>query len=831
MYMAPGRHSRRNCGKGDNMKVSFNWIREYVELPADLTMEKLAFDLTMRTVEVEGWENLATAFKKIVAGRIVAVDPHPQADRLRVVQVDVGEFDDQGALKPAQVVCGGSNLEVDQMVILARPGSWVRWHGEGELVELKTSKLRGVMSEGMICASAEVGLENLFPSEDDHLIVDLAGVPCQPGDNMATVLHLDDQILEIDNKSMTNRPDLWGHYGIARELAAIYGCPLKPLPVFKPKADLPAYPVVIENPDLCRRYAAMVISDLVNEPSPLWLQIALFKVGLRPINNLVDITNYVMLAVGQPTHGFDRSHVKYEIRVRTARKGEVLELLDGKKLQLNGTDLLIADRETPLGLAGIMGGKNDSVLPETTEIVLEIANFAPRSLRRTTQAFGLRTEASSRFEKHVDTQRVDQGLGLAAKLFAELIPGARITAFSDVCPQPTQPPVIEVTLSFLSKRLGSPVTAADVTKSLAPLGFTVEADGDLLKVATPSWRGTGDVTLPDDILEEVARMIGYANFAYHAPAIMLEKPINQRGRQLDRSLREYLAFRCGFQEVFTYPWIEDRYHEAAGLELADLLAISTPPSPDNSRLRSSLVPAMLETLATNLRYFDAFRVFEQTQVFRQGTMSPSIPQEVLPLQERRLAGALAGNDAAQLFFEAKGIIASMGRYCQMKGVLSFERVTEPIWAEKKVWLNILLDGEVIGTVGLLSMKTMKAAGIKNAQAVVFELNVEKMEARPSRTNAFHPLPQFPLVEQDLSMLLDENVKWMDIEALVKPLVKDISYVEEYRGKQVPEGKRSLMLRVHLGSDEGTMTSEQIEEGMKRVMKKLQKQFGAEIRGV
>ncbi len=813
------------------MKVSFNWIREYVDLPADLTMEKLAFDLTMRTVEVEGWENLAEAFHNIVAAKIVAVDPHPQADRLRVVQVDAGDVDEQGQMKPAQVVCGGSNLEVGQMVILARPGSRVRWHGEGDLVELKTTKLRGVASEGMICASAEVGLELLFPAEDDHLIVDLAGVPCNPGDNMAVVLHLDDQILEIDNKSMTNRPDLWGHYGIARELSAIYGCALKPLATFTPAADLPAYPVSIENPDLCRRYAALVISNLVNEPSPLWMQIALFKVGLRPINNIVDITNYVMLAVGQPTHGFDRSHVKDEIRVRTARKGEVLELLDGKKLQLHETDLLIADRETPLGLAGIMGGKNDSVLPETTEIVLEIANFAPRGIRRTTQAFGLRTEASSRFEKHVDTQRVDQGLGLSAKLFAALVPGARITAFSDTHPQPTQPPVIDVTLSFLSKRLGSTVTAADVTKSLSPLGFTVAADGDLLKVSTPSWRGTGDVSLPDDILEEVARMIGYANFAYHAPAVILEKPVNQHGPQLDRALREYLAFRCGFQEVFTYPWIEDRFHEAAGIDLAGLHAISTPPSPDNSRLRSSLVPAMLETLVTNLRYLDAFRVFELTQVFKQGTMSPSDPREVLPLQERHLAGALAGTDAAQLFFEAKGVIESMGRFCQMKGELSFDRVTEPVWAEKKVWLNVLLAEEVIGSVGLLSMKTMKAAGIKNTQAVVFELNVEKLEALPSRTNTFRHLPQFPLVEQDLSMLLDETVKWADIETLIKPMVKDVSYVEEYRGKQIPEGKRSLMLRVHLGSDEGTLTSEQIDEGMKRVMKKLQKQFGAEIRGI
>ncbi len=806
------------------MKVSLNWIREYVDLPADLTMETLAYDLTMRTVEVEGYENLAEGLDKIVAGRITEVTPHPQADRLRVVRVDVGEA------APEQIVCGGSNLEVGQMVVVARPGSKVRWHGEGEPVEIKASKLRGVASAGMICASSEIGLADLFPASDDHEIVNLAGIACKPGDPIAHVLGLDDEILEIDNKSLTNRPDLWGHYGIARELAAIYGREVKPLPAFTPDAALPAYPVRIENADLCRRYAAVVLSGLSNAPSPLWLQVALTKVGMRPINNLVDITNYVMLAVGQPTHGFDRTHVRDGIVVRPAHEGEVLELLDGKKLALGPKNLVIADSATALGLAGIMGGRNDSILPDTTEIVLEIANFSPTCIRHTTQQFGLRTEASIRFEKHVDTQRVGQALGLAAKLFAELVPGSRITAFSDVDLKPTAAPVVDVTLSFLSKRLGSPVTAADVTKSLAPLGFQVSADGDSLRIATPSWRGTGDISLPDDILEEVARMIGYANFAYHAPAITLDKPVNQRAVQLDRSIREYLAFRCGFQEVFTYPWVEDRFHEAAGIALDGLLAISTPPSPENARLRSSLVPGMLETLATNLRYFDTFKVFEATQVFRPGSMSPSDPREVLPLQEKHLAGALAGKDAGALFFEAKGALESMARFCQMKA-LRFDRVEEPVWAEKKVWLNLLAGGEVVGSVGLLSLKTMKAAGIKNAQAVVFELNLDKLEPLPSRTNTFRHLPLFPLVEQDLSMLLDESVKWADIEALVGPMVREIEYVEEYRGKQIPAGKRSLMLRVRLGSDEGTLTSEGIDAQMKAIMKKLSKQFGAEIRGI
>ena len=804
------------------MKVSLNWIREYVDLPAGLTMEQLAYDLTMRTVEVEGYENLAEAYEQIVAGRIIEVNAHPKADRLRVVMTDIGLGE------PVQIVCGGSNLEPGQMVAVAKPGSKVVWHGEGEPVAIKASKLRGVESFGMICGAGEIGLGALLPAADDHEIVDLKGIACQPGDNLASILNLDDQVLEIDNKSLTNRPDLWGHYGIARELSAIYGTALKPLPVFAAAANLPRYPVSIADANLCRRYAAVVYTGLKNEPSPLWLQTSLFKVGLRPINNIVDITNYIMLAVGQPTHGFDRTHVEGGIVVRPARDREELELLDGKTLLLDGGNLVIADQRAPLGLAGIMGGSQDSILPDTAEIVLEIANFSPTCIRRTTQAFGLRTEASIRFEKHVDVQRVDQALGLAARLFAEIIPGSVMAAFNDVCPVRTEQPAIEVTIPFLSTRLGNPVTAEDVTRYLVPLGFTTEADGDLLRIIPPSWRSTGDVSLPDDILEEVARMIGYDNFAVIPPKIVLEKPVNQPKVRLDRNLREYLAFRCGFQEVFTYPWVHEKYIQAAGSEPDGLLSLSTPPAPENRFLRSSLIPGLLETVVTNLKYYDAFRVFELTQVFARGAMSPSVPSEVLPRQERHLAGALTGGNAEKLFFEAKGILESLARGCQMQA-LSFSREEQPAWAEKKVWLNIVADGAVAGSVGLVSLKTNNAAGIRRAQTVAFELNVEKLAPLPSRTNVFTHLPLFPLVEQDLSILLEEDVPWVDIEAIIRPLVKDLEFIDEYKGKQVPEGKKSVTLRVLLGLDEGTLTAEQIEGKMQTIVKQIGRKLGAEIR--
>lgn len=804
------------------MKISLNWIREYVDLPEDLTIEKLSYDLTMRTVEVEGYESLAEVYENIVVGKIIEVNSHPKADRLRVVITDTGEE------SPAQIVCGGSNLEPGQMVVVAKPGSKVVWHGEGEPIELKISKLRGVESYGMICSANEVGLEPILPAKNDDEIVDLKGIDCKPGDNIATVLNLDDYILEIDNKSLTNRPDLWGHYGIARELSAIYKKELKPLPEFKNIESIPKYPVNIENSDLCRRFAAIVYSNVKNEPSPLWLKACIHKVGMRPINSLVDITNYIMLAVGQPTHSYDKNHVKKEINVRNAYENEEMELLDGKKLHLDCRNLVIADESESLGLAGIMGGKKDSILPDTTEIILEMANFSPACIRHTSQKFGLRTEASNRYEKDIDTQRIDQGLGLAIKLFKDILPDSKITAFNDIYPIKTELPVINVNIQFLSTRLGSKVTANDVREALAPLGFNTEVEGENLKITAPSWRGTGDISLPNDILEEVARMIGYENFDFITPSIVLNKPIKQLNMQLDRSIREYLAYRCGFQEIFTYPWVDEKFINAAEISTENSLTLANPPSPETRFLRSTLVPGIMETIATNLRYFNNFKVFELTQIFKKGAVSPSSTDEVLPLQERYLTGALTGNNAEELFFDAKGVLESMSRYCHMEG-FTFIREIEPTWADKKVWLNIAVNNEIIGSIGLLSTKANNAAKIKRAQSVVFELNVEKLIPLSSRTNVFHHIPMFPLVEQDLSILVDKNIKWSDIETLVKPIVKDIEFIEEYRGKQVPEGKKSLMFRVHLGSNEGTLTNNQIESKMKSIIKMLNKQFEAVLR--
>ncbi len=607
------------------MKLSLNWIKKYVDLPEDLTMEKLSYDLTMCTVEVEDAADLSESLAGLVVGKIITVEPHPDADKLRICTVDVGD------MAPSTIVCGGINLAPGQLTVVAKPGAMVRWHGVGDPVEIKPAKLRGIMSYGMICSSGEIGLGELFPTFREAEIMDITFLDAGPGSPVAEALGLNDIILEIDNKSLTNRPDLWGHYGMARELAAIYDRKLKPLEIGGMPEKFGDLGIVIEDPERCPRYAAVTFKKIKNVPSPFELKSMIWRVGMRPINLPVDITNYVMLATGQPTHGFDKNHIKGNIHIRTAKAGEKLELLDGETLDLTTSDLVIADEKNPVALAGIMGGKLDSILEDTTEIILKIANFTAMGVRRTAQRFDIRTEASSRFEKSVEPQRVDGAISVALNMFKEYFPDSEIAGFVDSYPLPLKNSEVEVPLSFLSRRLGKELTAEEVIRILDNLGFKTEEKDGMLHVTAPSWRSTGDISLPDDILEEVARLMGYENFDFIPPKVILEKPVNQRNADMERAVREYLAFRCGMQEIFTYPWIEDEYIEASCADTEEMLCLSTPPSPDEGRLRSTLVPGMIKAVFTNLRYFESFRIFELTQVFADKDYhSINDPSEKLP---------------------------------------------------------------------------------------------------------------------------------------------------------------------------------------------------------
>ena len=811
------------------MKLSLNWIKDYVKLPDDMDLTRLAYDLTMSTVEVEGAESLAERFDKIIVGDIQEVLPHPNADKLRVCRVDVGD----GEIK--DIVCGGSNLEVGMKVVVACPGAMVRWHGEGEPVEIKNAKLRGVASFGMICASVEVGLADLFPAAEEHEIMDVTAFGAPAGTPLAKALDLDDIILEIDNKSMTNRPDLWGHYGIARELAALYDLPLVEFDKYVPETT-ETYDVRIKDVERCPRYIGAKVEGLSVKPSPFEMQSRIWRVGMRPINALVDVTNYVMLATGQPTHVFDSNHIIDHIEVRRAEEGEKLQLLNDKELALSGDDLVIADAEGAVALAGVMGGAKDSVLPETESVILEVANFESRGVRRTALRYDNRTEASSRYEKAVDPERCDQALSLAMKLFGELYPDMKVTAFKDLYEKKLERKEIDVEFDWLDRRLGKRIPQEIVAKKLGTMGYDVTFTETSMHIVVPTWRSTGDVSIKADIMEEVARMYGYENFEATTITTSFDGAINQLGVDLVRRVKEYLAFRCNMQEIFTYPWMTDEFVNALMPSTDGILALATPPSPTEKYIRSSLLPNICKAIVKNERNFDEFDIFEEAQVFLDSDYTSDYAGEKLPAQKKHLGCAFVGSSdkVSDLFRRAKGVIGAMPRYTHMEG-FTFEKNEKPYWADETVWLNIMLDGKKIGDFALLSKKAALACGIKVLSAVLVELDMDALVPFKSRTNRFARMPEFPMNDYDISFLVDSMVKWDDIYGAImakkNELLRDVKFVDEYKGKQIPAGKKSVTVRLVIGSDEKTLTGAEIESLANTVVKRLTKTIGAEIRTV
>ena len=811
------------------MKVSLNWIRDYVQLPADADLKKLAYDLTMSTVEVEDTIELAKQFDHMVVGVINTIEQHPNADKLRVCMTDIGG-------RVESIVCGGSNLREGMKVAVALPGSVCRWHGEGEPVEIKKSKLRGVDSYGMICGAVEIGLADLFPTKEEAHILDLSDFDAPAGTPLADALDLNDIILEIDNKSMTNRPDLWGHYGIAREIAALYDLPMKEFPHFDRNVEnTSGFHVTVEDAERCPRMTGTQIENVCVKPAPYWMQVRIWKTGMRPINALVDITNYVMLATGQPSHAYDSDHIAGHIIVRRAKAGETLTLLNGRELPLSTDDLTIADDAGIVGLAGVMGGAKDSILPTTSKVILEIANFQAAGIRRTALRYDNRTEASARYEKAIDPERCDQALDLSMQLFSDLYPEMKVTGLVDEYPQHLKQAEIDVPLSWLERRLGKCLPPEEIRHKMELLGYGISFSGDNMHVVVPTWRSTGDVSIQADIMEEVARMYGYENFEAEPITTTFDGAINQLDKDLERRIKEYLAIRCGMQEIFTYPWMEESYVNAVLQSTEGILSLSTPPSPAERFVRSSLLPNLCKAVVKNERYFDEFSIFETAQVFRdENYTSPYDPREKLPSQRKNVAGAFVttAKDITALFRKAKGVVEMMARYVHME-TLTFRQTEKPVWADNVVWLNIYRGEEKVGDLALLSKKVSMACGIKNLNVMLFQLDQDSLVPLKSRTNTFTHMAEYPMTDYDISLLLDGSVQWKDvlqtIGSIKSELLHGASFVDEYRGKQVPAGKKSLTLRLSIGSKEKTLTSSEIEEVASNVLNKIAKRFGAELR--
>lgn len=626
-----------------------------------------------------------------------------------------------------------------------------------------------------------------------------------------------DLILEIDNKSLTNRPDLWGHYGVARELAAIFNVPLKPLPSEEPRLRPSGFgeagPLVgTIDPAICRRFTATLIENVTVLETPAWMQKRLFAIGQRSKNLYADLTNYVMMTVGQPTHAFNADTLALPLSVRRATEGEPFAALDGSMLKLTSANGVVADANGPVALAGVIGGLDSSIQGGTTRVIFEAATFDALSIRRTASAQNIRTEASTRYEKDLSTHRIDDARRLFFHLLKTIDPGATVTGFDEKVNVATSSAVIHVHASYLRDRIGKPLTIAELSAPLERLGFGVTNVGDELTVTVPEWRNTGDVSGPHDLVEEIARLHGYERFEFQAPLVRLDASARNFAHSTERRVKEFLARACGLQEVITYPWIDDRFITAAGGDVAAApLRLGAPPAPDQATLRTSLVPGLLKAIESNIRWQNTFAIFEAGKVFPAGSRaSLDDPREQLPVQVPRIAAAWVGNDPDTLFRSAKGAIEALAHGAHV-GTITTVAGGTAAWADAGACVSIMSGPTLIGQLGVLNRRGARAAGLKHAFAAVFEFDLDGLVSSPSRDNKYVALPELPSVEVDVSLTYPDAITWAEIARAaggVSPLIAAIEFVDQYRGKGIPEGHRSITLRARLQPTAQTLTSEE-----------------------
>ena len=799
------------------MLISMNWISDFVDLTG---LDKMAlirqFSLSTAEVENEIFHKGAD-LSGVVAAQIVSVENHPESHKLHLLKVDAGD----GQL--TDVVCGAPNVQLGMKTAFAKVGAQL-----GDIT-ISPRKLAGYTSYGMCCSEKEIGISD----DNSGIMVIPEDVPC--GTDLKALYPIDDIIFEVDNKSLTNRPDLWGHYGMAREFSTLSGRPLKALPVADLAAynNLPAIDMKIEDP-LCQRYSCLRVENINRHVSPMAMRIRLNYCGMRDINFLADLTNYLMLEMGQPMHAFDSRKVE-KIRIRRFPESFPFQTLDKVERTIDPNTLMICNGDKPVAIAGIMGGLDSEIVDDTTSLTLESATFDAASVRKSSVRLAHRTDASARYEKAIDPERCDQALDLSMQLFSDLYPEMKVTGLVDEYPRHLKPAEIDVPLSWLERRLGKRLPPDEIKHKMELLGYSITFNGDNMHVVVPTWRSTGDVSIQADIMEEVARMYGYENFEAEPITTTFDGAINQLDKDLERRIKEYLAIRCGMQEIFTYPWMEESYVNAVLQSTEGILSLSTPPSPAERFVRSSLLPNLCKAVVKNERYFNEFSIFETAQVFRdENYTSPYDPREKLPSQRKNVAGAFAttGKDITALFRKAKGVVEMMARYVHME-TLTFRQTEKPVWADNVVWLNIYRGDEKVGDLALLAKKVSMACGIKNMNVMLFQLDQDSLVPLKSRTNTFTHLAEYPMTDYDISLLVDGSVQWKDVAQTVRGIKSELlhgaAFVDEYRGKQVPAGKKSLTLRLAIGSKDKTLTSAEIEEVASGVLNKIAKRFGAELR--
>lgn len=778
------------------MFISINWIKDFVDLDG-IDIENLIYKFTMSTAEVEGIIKHGQDVENVIVAQILSVENVENSKKLHKLMVDTGK-------EKLQVICGAPNVRVNAKVAFAQVGSIVGGQKIGQ------ATLAGQISNGMCLSEKELGIS------DDHSGIIILDDDAKLGEDIKNIIPVDDIIYEVDNKSLTNRPDLWGHYGIAREIATITGRKLKPLEVedLEMYKDLEELKINVEKQDpdqLCLRYSALRVEN-VNKKQASWkMKVRLFYCGMRSINLLADMTNYIMLEIGQPMHAFDNRMVS-SINVQTLKEDVKFTTLDGQERALEKGTLMIENDKEPVAIAGVMGGIASEIKEDTTTLFLESANFSAVQIRKTASKLDLRTDAAAHYEKTLDPELTKIAIARFIKVLREEDNGIKVTSrFSDCYVKKYPHIVITIDKDYIDRSIGKELSMDEITTTLKNLEFGLIVDGNTLTIDVPSFRATKDISQKADIIEEIARIHGYDNIEPTTSMWKVSPVQMDSSRELEYSSKELLATKYGMNEIHSYVWYDTQANQELGIEVKDNIKIVNGIVRLDNTLRREMAPTILYAINKNAKYMNECRVFEIGRTFDYNFDGKDV------LENKVLAMGIASTKESEkeLCYEAKSVVDSIVMINKNLNVeyKNIENV-ENNWMHPVNSFEILVNSVSLGYISVVHPKIKDNINSK-LNIVVSEIRIDLLSQIAKKEISYKETTKYQTVNFDLSLIVNEDTKYGEIEQIIKAsdmkYLIDYALIDIYENKEKLLGKKTITVRFTIGSYEDTLTKEQIDE--------------------
>lgn len=787
------------------MYISINWIKDFVDLDG-IDVEKLIYKFTMSTAEVEGITKHGQDVNGVIVAQILSVENVENSKKLHKLMVDTGK-------EKLQVICGAPNVRVGAKVAFAQVGSTIG----GEKIGQAT--LAGQVSNGMCCSEKELGIS------DDHSGIIIFDDDVKVGEDVKNIIPIDDIVYEVDNKSLTNRPDLWGHYGIAREIAAITGRKLKPLEIedLDLYKDLEKLSIGVECQDekqLCLRYSAMRVENVTRKQASWKMKVRLYYCGMRSINLLADMTNYIMLELGQPMHAFDNRMVS-SVEVKVLKDDAEFTTLDGQVRKLDKGTLMIHNDKEPVAIAGVMGGLASEIEDDTTTLFLESANFDAVAIRKTASKIDLRTDAAARYEKTLDPELTELAIARFIKVLKDEDKDIKVTSrFTDVYIERYPHITIKIDKPYIDRAIGKVLPMEEVTTTLKNLEYDISVDGDNITIEVPSFRATKDVSQKADIIEEIARIHGYDNIEPKTNLWAITPVAKDPVRELEYSTKELLASKYGMNEVHSYVWYNTEMNQELGIKVKDNLKIVNGIVRLDNTLRREMAPTMLYAINKNMKYMNDVRVFEIGRTFEYNFDG----KDAKEYKVLGLGVASTKNTEKELAYEVKTMIDSIVKINKNMDV-EYKNIdnVENNWMHPVNSFEIIVNNMPVGYISVVHPKIKDAINSKSS-IVVAELRIDMLGEIAKRDINYKEVSKYQTVTFDLSLIVDKDTKYSDIKSIIDSsnmnYLMEYTLVDIYEDAQKLLGKKAVTIRFTIGSYDKTLTKEQIDEERETVLNAL-----------